>query len=428
MRVKYFAYGSNMSHNVISEVCPSSRSIGPAKLKDHRLAFTLLSTKWGARVADILPAPGMCVWGVLYKIDKNEVVNLDRKERYGKAYTRINVSLIKQNGVEHQVITYTVISKKSIELSPSTKYLKTMIEGAKDHKIPNKYIHFLKSLKSDENRWSQKGFFVYPTESRQESGGMHLLKISKSMAKKLDLKTIAAVTYREKACLVKVVHLNTLDNNSCQIDQTIRNILGFPGRECYGTFVNLFPVEGMELIFSLIKPRSLVLPLHRPSWLHSEKNICILHEDNIRLLGLNEGEYVKIRTVVLAQNGRYRIRKITLRVFSGTSSKRKIRTETYPKVDRIYIDLDGRFRLGIPKDIIGTPLCISADIGRLFASRLLYYGITLFLGFIALDSLIQEILSKWEISKILVSVATLIFSATITLTLCFFDIKGKIRY
>jgi hypothetical protein len=49
-----------------------------------------------------------------------------------------------------------------------------------------------------------------------------------------------------------------------------------------------------------------------PALLDSEKNICVLHENNIRLLGLAEGEYVRISTVRLDKNNQYQIREINL--------------------------------------------------------------------------------------------------------------------
>lgn len=430
MRVKYFAYGSNMSPKVILETCPTHKVVGRARLKDYRLAFTRKSIRSDSGVADIVHAPGMTVWGVLYEIDENEVTALDRKEGYGSAYTRIEIDVILRGEVTQRAITYTVISKESDEIPPSPEYLHILIEGARSRKLPEYYIAFLRSLTTENKNRFREGLFVSGTESRAEARGMNLLKVSRSVAKKLGLGKLAVVVYGQKACLAKVAYLDTSQENVCQVDQSIRHALGIPGRRSYGACVSLHPVVGKELPFPFVKPRSHVLRLHRPSWLDAEKNICVLHANNIRLLGLNEGEYVKIRAVLLDQAGKYRLRKCTLRVFSGSAPKvKKGGGETdYPKVDEIYLDLDGRTKLGIPKEIYDIPVTVSANIWRLFKSRLLYYGITLFLGMVALSPVVQELISVRGIPRMIGFGVVLLLAMVVTLVLCIFDMRGKVQY
>ena len=63
-----FGYGSNMVANQMRLFCRAAKLIGPALLKEYRLAFTRRSTRWGAGVADVVAA-------------------LDIKERYGTGYS-----------------------------------------------------------------------------------------------------------------------------------------------------------------------------------------------------------------------------------------------------------------------------------------------------------------------------------------------------
>jgi hypothetical protein len=53
-----FAYGSNMDWNQMRERCPSSRFVGIAVLRDHKLAFTRKSLKRGCGVADLIAEGG----------------------------------------------------------------------------------------------------------------------------------------------------------------------------------------------------------------------------------------------------------------------------------------------------------------------------------------------------------------------------------
>ena len=94
----YFAYGSNMSRQVMAEVAPSAEVLDVGRLVDHRLAFTCKSTRWNAGVADIVECSGFSVYGVLYTIQANQLIELDRKEGAPRSYQRIDVSVSTDHG------------------------------------------------------------------------------------------------------------------------------------------------------------------------------------------------------------------------------------------------------------------------------------------------------------------------------------------
>lgn len=73
---------------------------------------------------------------------------------------------------------------------------------------------------------------------------------------------------------------------------------------------------------------------------------------------------------------------------------------------------------------------ISVDIWRLFASRLLYYGVALFLAIAALSSMVQDIISVLSpgISRATASIVTLCIAAVSVLVLCVIDIRSKVQY
>ena len=100
MAVAYFAYGSNMADDVMSTRCPTHRVIGVAELRDHQLAFRRRSIRTGTGVADVMPAPGRSVWGVLYELDDSEFPALDAKEGAGWAYERVRVTVWPEGGGE----------------------------------------------------------------------------------------------------------------------------------------------------------------------------------------------------------------------------------------------------------------------------------------------------------------------------------------
>jgi hypothetical protein len=73
---KYFAYGSNMSHDQICVRCPSHNFIGAAELRGYKLAFTRYSMKRKCGVADIVAAPSGSVWGAVFEVARRTWLHL----------------------------------------------------------------------------------------------------------------------------------------------------------------------------------------------------------------------------------------------------------------------------------------------------------------------------------------------------------------
>ena len=87
----YFAYGSNMDPRQMRRRCPSYRFVSIAKLENHKIGFTRRSPRRRCGVADVIPAPGEDVWGVLYYIKAyRDVLALDRAEGFKLGRKRIN--------------------------------------------------------------------------------------------------------------------------------------------------------------------------------------------------------------------------------------------------------------------------------------------------------------------------------------------------
>jgi gamma-glutamylcyclotransferase len=147
----YFAYGSNMHPDLMSERCPSAEFAGAAKLSDYRLGFTRRSVKTfpGSGVADLLPAHGSTVWGALYRMNQAGLNALDEKEGAGFAYQQQRVDVALRDETRLEAITYTVIEKEHQEVPPSEEYLRHLIDGARRRGLPEEYVSFLESVSSE---------------------------------------------------------------------------------------------------------------------------------------------------------------------------------------------------------------------------------------------------------------------------------------
>ena len=144
MAARYFAYGSNMSDAVMSARCPGHRFLGPARLPDHRLAFTRRSIRSGTGVADIVAEPGTDVWGALYELDDPSMAELDRKEGSGWAYERAWVTVYRDGDSPEEAVTYRVMEPESSEVQPSPEYLEGLIQSARERELPDEYVESLR--------------------------------------------------------------------------------------------------------------------------------------------------------------------------------------------------------------------------------------------------------------------------------------------
>jgi hypothetical protein len=423
-----------MAPDAFRENCPSMRFVGPARIPDRRLAFDRRSMHSGTGVANITEAPGLTVWGALYEIDPDDLVAIDRKEGAGWAYVRTDIEVIlndPESGtrVRHEAVTYVVAKPESDEVPPSQEYLDGLIRGATECGLPDLYLTFLRSLRYDLDHPDdgfRAGLRVQGTTNRKEARGTGLAKVHPDEATHLNNKTYAAALYHGKAALVEVCSLDDCAPGACQLDQSVRHALGMPGRESYGSHVQLVPLSRQRRIFVRIWPREFALQAWPSSWLDSEKKIVVLHPNVIRLLGLDEGEVVWLSAVV-SNGDRYEVNSIERRVFSGSDSKVKRNGQDieYPQVAEAYLDMDARRSLNIPEDLEeGYPISIEPHVRRIFKSRLLVYGVTLFLGALAL----QGLLEKAGVAKGLTVAITVAAASVFTLALVLVDMRAKLHY
>jgi len=139
--VTYFAYGANMAEGVMGAFCPGHRVLGTAELRDHRLAFSRRSVRTGSGVADVVPANGRSVWGVLYELDDDGLAALDRKEGNGWAYERAQVA-VRTAAYERAVtaVTYRVCKPEASEVTPSQQYVEELVAAARARGLPAAYV------------------------------------------------------------------------------------------------------------------------------------------------------------------------------------------------------------------------------------------------------------------------------------------------
>lgn len=148
MQHLYFAYGSNLRSAQMARLCPQHVFLGPACLKDHRLAFTLPDAEWQGGVADIIESGGDVVWGALYRLTDADLPPLDAYEGFdpqGPAeandYVRrkIRLASIPPDNLQAEAWTYFVRVPRG-HVAPSAIYRDALIEGALERGLPADYL------------------------------------------------------------------------------------------------------------------------------------------------------------------------------------------------------------------------------------------------------------------------------------------------
>ena len=142
----YFAYGSNMASSQMADRCPGAISLGAARLPGYRLAFDAWSNRRGGLVADVLPAPGSEVWGVLWQVTEEHAEALDRYEGVARGqYRRENVRVESPNGERLEAFAYVICNPA--EEGPTTDaYRALLLEGAREHDLPFAWVKAIEDV------------------------------------------------------------------------------------------------------------------------------------------------------------------------------------------------------------------------------------------------------------------------------------------
>lgn len=130
---------------------PSAEAIGRAQLQDKRVVFNKRS-KDGSGKANLLDSYGSIAWGVLYKLDFDDIETMNRIEG---GYTCSEVTVQLDNGT-------TVMAKTYISMEVTDEpvaydwYKDVVITGAREHNLPVDYVRYLDHLPSKDDTSNSK--------------------------------------------------------------------------------------------------------------------------------------------------------------------------------------------------------------------------------------------------------------------------------
>ena len=235
----YFAFGSNMARTTLRDRGVDVHPAGTALLRNHRLAFTLPSERWTGRAADILPAPGAGVWGVLWKMSEPNALD-PFERRYNRSEFDVLQLPTGRAGLTQRAFGYTVKPehRATEEAPPAHDYHRRMIEGAIDAALPTYYTHFLRSCGSAEH--FESPLVVLGTSDRSAATGLPLGRMNP--ADMPDKTRIVAVSANDRSCLADIEPTEDVVQGHIHLDQRIREALGVGGGVTLGWRCAVRPV------------------------------------------------------------------------------------------------------------------------------------------------------------------------------------------
>jgi gamma-glutamylcyclotransferase len=118
------------------------------RLENYELVFNK-KVRGGTAGANIRPAPGKVVLGVLYKINESALRSLDRFEGAPQHYRRIEV-MVRDSHDEPIAAQAFIATKLERGLRPAPHYLKTILEGAAEHGLPLEYMELIKAAATSD--------------------------------------------------------------------------------------------------------------------------------------------------------------------------------------------------------------------------------------------------------------------------------------
>ena len=137
----YFAYASNLKKSNLEHSLGSKiDNFLDGRLLDYGFRFNVKNADGKAR-ANIIVSESEDVFGAIYEIENTVKEKLLASE---PGYKLIEVNIETQTGY---VPALTFISDEDAEgLYPAKDYLKSIREGAKEHKLPEEYLEFIISM------------------------------------------------------------------------------------------------------------------------------------------------------------------------------------------------------------------------------------------------------------------------------------------
>lgn len=137
----YLAYGSNLHPYRLTQRVPNARLLATTRLDGHAVSFTKRSKDGSSKCTLATAAGANCAaYVAIYELPVSEKHLLDAAEGLGEGYDQTIFQVTVAN-VTFNVFTYIAAATHvSDDLLPYDWYKSMIVEGARYHAFPNKYV------------------------------------------------------------------------------------------------------------------------------------------------------------------------------------------------------------------------------------------------------------------------------------------------
>ena len=123
----YFAYGANMERAAMGKRCPGAQPLGPALLRGWRY---VIAQGYGS----VAPAPGMRVFGVLWRLTPRDLAALNAFESLDSGLYRRAMLTVEIGGPRVRALVY--VGEQRGRRRPMPGYQERVVAAAEDWKLP----------------------------------------------------------------------------------------------------------------------------------------------------------------------------------------------------------------------------------------------------------------------------------------------------
>jgi gamma-glutamylcyclotransferase (GGCT)/AIG2-like uncharacterized protein YtfP len=146
----YFAYGSNMNWPQMQRRCPTAQFVCVARLVNYEFGITRHSRLRNCGTANVFPAHGEEVCGIVYDVSAADLVTLDSFED-GYRRELMPVYALGDGAQPLVVLIYVAEIETNVPRS-NAEYKRLILEGARHWNLPASYLALLEAIQAAEDR------------------------------------------------------------------------------------------------------------------------------------------------------------------------------------------------------------------------------------------------------------------------------------
>jgi gamma-glutamylcyclotransferase len=147
--VLVFAYGSNLCTQRMRSRVSTSVPVAVGYVRQRRFIFHKKSIDGSAKAdAALAAASDERVWGVVYRLQRQQKRVLDNYEFLGSGYDEERVDVIHETGI---VRAWMYVARRNAidsTLLPYSWYHDLIVAGAVQHRLPSHYVQYLQSFEA----------------------------------------------------------------------------------------------------------------------------------------------------------------------------------------------------------------------------------------------------------------------------------------